>query len=74
MSDLQLHVMKERDVFVIAVDVLPVTAGMSVNSSTLVKVQYLIHDHNGAINNDGNIEEQHASARTSSQQTIDQEN
>ena len=58
----------------IDVDVLPSTGGMPVNYSTLVQVKYLVHDHNNDIDNDDNIEEQHTSARTSSQQTIDQEN
>ena len=66
--------MKECDAFVIDVDVLPTTASMTVNSSTIVQTQYIVHDHNGDINNDNDIEEKHTSARTSSQQTIDQEN
>ena len=66
--------MKEYGAFVIAVDVLPTTAGMAVNSSTLVQARYLVHDHNGNIDNDDDIEEQHTSAKTSPQQTIDQEN
>ena len=66
--------MKRYNTFVITVDVLPTTEGMAVNYSTLVQAQYLVHDHNGDIDNNDDIEEQHTSARTISSQTTDQEN
>ena len=44
------------------------------NYSTPVQAQHLVRDHNGDIDNDDDIEEQYTSARTSSKQTVDQEN
>ena len=66
--------MNEYDAVVIDVDVLPTTAGMVVNYYTLVQAQHLVRDHNGDIEYDDGIEEQHNSARTSLQQTTDHEN